>query len=258
MKESSMFPHNAAPAASWSARPFAALAAAALLGCVAVALPARVARAGVAITQASGSISFDLVVPTEPPSPNHRDFTATVPGAETVEFTELFSNDTGRVVYDIRQPTANRLTADLQASVATTGGYPDGTTTFAMQFTSDRPLHFRFTTTAEPSQGFSAKLDDVVADAHVDFVFGTFSGSIPHEEFGPYGEFVREGTLLAGTHSFSVDAFATRTRYGGGGSSGAAHLEVTAVPLPAAVWPAGALLAVLAGQQLLRFRRRTT
>jgi hypothetical protein len=231
------------------------LAAIAALISITLAIGSRPARAGIAVTKASGSISVDINVPTEPPTPNRRDFTATVPGSDVIDFTESFSGGTGRVAYDVKQPNSRVLKADVEARISTTGIAEDGLSQFFIEFTSNRPLHFRFA--AKPvdfgPQFFEAKLDDIVANARIS-ALGDVSGTIPFDEGGVFGEFVREGTLPAGSHRFSIDSAATSSRSGGGGSAGVASFEVNAVPLPPAVWSAVIVLGTLLVVRAARHR----
>jgi hypothetical protein len=215
------------------------------------------AVAGIVVTRAEGSISVD-VDPPEPDvtGPTERAFTADVPGADTVEFTEAFSGGNGRVAYDVRQPGADRLGGDFEARIATAGSAPDGRSEFVLEFTSDLPLRYRLT--AEPVDGsprfFAARLDDVEATA-ITSALGDLSGTIPQDPPGVvFGRFLSEGTLPAGEHRFTIEAEATSGRSGGEGSAGVASFEVVAVPLPPAAWAALSVMGAMGAGRALRRR----
>ena len=215
----------------------------------------RAAVAGIAVTRADGSISIDFIPPTEPPGSNSRQFTATIPGADTIEFTESFSGSGGLVRYDVAQPNAKTLRADLEARIDTSGRAPNGESRFDLDFNSDRPLRFRFT--AHPDGGpqfFGATLDNISADARISVTLGEPSGTIPLDENGNFGQFVREGTLPAGSHHFSIDSIAVDSRSGGGFSAGFASLDVAVVPLPPAAWAGLGLMAAIAIARVVRAR----
>jgi hypothetical protein len=150
---------------------------------------------------------------------------------------------------------ANTLRADLAATIHTTGIAEDGRSQFVLEFNSDRPLHFHFT--AQPVNGgprsFVAQLDSIVASAHVS-ALGDVSGTIPFDEGGVFGQFVREGTLPAGSHHFSIDSVAVDSRSGGGFSAGFASLDVAVVPLPPAAWSGLGLMAAIAIARVVRAR----
>jgi hypothetical protein len=225
----------AAAAVGWAARP-------------------GVAAAGIAVTSATGSIAIDITPPTQPPTPNSKMFDATIPGSDTVDFTESFTGGNGNVSYNFPTATANALSGSASTAINTAGTAPDGTSGFDLRFTSDVPVHYRLTATVPFSpQSFRANLDGVVADAHFDSL-GNATGSIPFDEStGNFGEFVREGTLPAGDHQFALLSTAHAGKTGGGNSAGSATLEVTAVPLPPAAWTA---LSVMAGAAACHAVRR--
>ena len=150
---------------------------------------------------------------------------------------------------------ANTLRADLAATIHTTGIAEDGRSQFVLEFNSDRPLHFHFT--AQPVNGgprsFVAQLDSIVASAHVS-ALGDVSGTIPFDEGGVFGQFVRDGTLPAGSHRFSTESAAGSSRSGGSSSDGFASLDVAVVPLPPAAWAGLGLMAAIAIARVVRAR----
>jgi hypothetical protein len=230
-----------------------------VLSWAAVAVSPGRALAGIVVTRAEGSIAFDFTPPTEPPTPNSRQFIATVPGSDTIDFTEPFSGDTGRVKYDIARPGPDRLSGDVEARINTTGRAEDGQSQFVLEFTSDRPLQYRFT--ALPLDGaptfFEATLDHVVANARIS-ALGDVSGTIPHDEGGTFSEFVSTGTLPAGPHTFTIKAAGGSTRSGGASSAGVASFEVKAVPLPPGAWIGLTVFGALAIARALRRGRGLT
>jgi hypothetical protein len=225
-------------AAAWAARP-------------------GVAAAGiVAVNSAKGSIVFDFTPPTDPPTPTSHTFDATIPGSDTVNFTEAFTGGNGSVSYNFPTTNAQTLSGSAETAINTNGEAPDATSSFDLRFTSDVPVHYRFTATVPFSpQSFRANLDGIVADAHFDSL-GNGSGSIPFDEQTlTFGEFVREGTLPAGDHQFALLSTAFAGKTGGGDSAGNATVQISAVPLPPAAWSALSVMAGVAGWHVVRLRR---
>jgi hypothetical protein len=228
-----------------------------LMGALVVAWAASpgVAVAGIVVTRAEGSISIDV----DPPQPDvtgptERNFTADVPGSDTIDFTEGFTGGSGRVAYDVERPDSNRLGGDFEARIDTTGFAPDGRSQFLLEFTSDLPVRYRLT--AQPVDGsprfFRAALDDVEAAA-ITSALGDLSGTIPQDPPGVvFGRFVSEGTLPAGEHRFTIETLGLSGRSGGEGGGGVASFEVVAVPLPPAAWAALSVMGAMGARQVLR------
>ena len=177
-----------------------------------------VAVAGIVVTRAAGSISIDADPP-EPDitGPTVRNFTADIPGSDTIDFTEGFTGGNGQVSYDVGKPDSNTLRGDFEARIQTTGSAPDGRSAFLLEFASDLPIRYRLT--AQPVDGsprfFRAALDDVEATA-ITSALGDLSGTIPQDPPGVvFGRFVSEGTLPAGEHRFTIAAFGLSGRRGG-------------------------------------------
>lgn len=212
------------------------------------------AAAGIEVTNANGRIEFGASGGLG--EPNARDFTATVPGSETVNYNGDVGG-VGQVTYDVSRTTGGGLAADLTAtarSTSTVGGPPvDGKSTFTLEFTSDRPLQYRYTAhlLEQGPTAFQAQLDGIQATARYDSL-GETSGTIPANEAGEFGEFVREGTLPAGAHRFTIESIAFEGKAGGRSTSGAAEIRVTPVPLPPGAWTGLGVLGALAVARALR------
>jgi len=220
---------------------------------VSAALPLSVS-AGIVVTNAGGSIAFDYESPTDPPQPTSLEFT----GLTGAFFEDTFSGGSGGVSIQTNRLNDEELQLVVQTTIESTGIAPDALSRFVLEFETDRPLPFTFL--AHPPgrpQSFQASLDGFVANATSDSLGNGF-GSIPFDaDSGTFGNFLRTGTLPAGSHHFVVESAAFSGKTGGGASDGFATIEVnaTAIPLPSAAWTGLSVMAGLVLAHALRARR---
>jgi hypothetical protein len=211
------------------------------------------ARAGIVVTDATGAIFYESQTPVF--EGGTETYTPQIPGSDQLRFLE------GEVGQTSSRDGSGRLTVRARTLIDSnvgSGSAPDCRASFEMTFTSDLPLQYRFTASLldQGPLGFVAKVDDITGSAFYD-AFGNGTGSLPFDEnTGQFGEFVSEGTLPAGSHTFSLDAVGAQGRSVGLSTAGTATLEVVAIPLPPAAWSALTTLGAIGAAAAARVRRR--
>ena len=140
----------------------------------------------------------------------------------------------------------------------------DARGSLTVTFTTDGELQYSLS--ARPGINFSARLDDVVADAFFNPLSAqeAYRGTLVHlnDNGRPDGfeEKTFFGELAPGTHTFVMEAFGGIDRGTPVSGDGFARLAVSpaasAIPLPPGAWPALATLATLAAVGAVRRRYR--
>ena len=245
-----------------------AAAAVGLICSAAVAGPVSSAGGSAVIDfQTSGSLEF-----------GSRTFEVTYPGSATHEYDGLIPDNvnstvagSGAVTYDLVDSNGG---AAMDVSVAHRNrgdGFSNGgTASFALDFTTDRPLRYRYVANIPGlSLDFSSGLDS--GGEHVVFAWGRIvqdvvngphlEGTVPHssEEFSA---FTQEGVLPAGQYRlFAVAESGVESRQQSPiNSQGSLRLTLeaeggpgpTPVPLPPGAWPALGTMALAGGAGLVR------
>ena len=226
----------------------AGFVAALLWSCGWAALPG--ARAGV-VNFVSGELSVQVGEDAA------QVFPATLPGSDSRSLSGGFPFGEVSASYAVSNTAEGAV---IESTITGDGG---SVGRFATSFSIDRPHRYVFFADPQPT-GLTATLDDVLANAFFDPFEVGFGGNLVQidPETGQAIGFEAktfEGTLGAGTHTFSLvsgGGIDRGTPITGGGFA-RVTLTAAAIPLPPAVWtglPVGAL-AIVAARALVTTRR---